>query len=370
MKKVFVRGRICGASYDSESDYGSYIKNGAITPESRFRKELAGVNDNVELYINSEGGSVLAGCEMINALKDFRKSGKQLEITVGAMAFSMAANMVVMSGASKVKAYKNSKLMFHGCYTWTAGGADAHGDTKKFLDLINGDVIAALRSKGIKDCQAWFAEGRDHFISAQEAMALGIVDEIIDADDAPNPRLDKATSARMLAELGYDAAAFHYGEEEDPTPSAQENAQTPQHATTEPPPAPTPLPTTPTAQEPDYKAMYSALQSSSDKRVAALTAEITTLKTTNATLETELQGVKTSLSAEKAAHATTTASLDETNKLLAREKENHANIVGGAFAAATQPPATETEGKKGFERMLAAMKADSEGVKNGKNHTA
>jgi len=53
--------------------YQDYIEKGVITPESKFRADIAAAStdQSLELYINSPGGSVFAGNEMINTLRDW-----------------------------------------------------------------------------------------------------------------------------------------------------------------------------------------------------------------------------------------------------------------------------------------------------------
>jgi len=326
-ERIEIRGVIVSSMYDAYY-WQSWIDRGIITPESHFRKMLAAANGDVVLYINSPGGSVMAGNEMINAIKAFLATGRKMEITIGAIAASMAANIVAMSGVAKVKAHKNSKIMYHGSMTWTEGGADAHGDTKKLLDAINGDVIAALKSKGITDCEAWFAEGRDHWLTAQEALEMELVDEIVDATDLPPLKMDKAASARMLAD-GFDAAAFEIPESEAPaSPSdtrwrefqakkdkevAEANAAT--HKA-----------------EADAAVAIAAKQNEVD----AANATITDLQAQLAAKTTEFEGAITSFNAEVEAHEKTKSTLDETVEQLNRVTANHEKLTASVFSQFTQ----------------------------------
>ena len=236
MNRIELRGVIVPSSYDGEWA-NDYIERGLMMPESRFRKLLSSSDKKspLELYINSPGGSVFSGNEMINAVNAWTKeTGQPVEITVGAMAASMAAAMTVNVNAAKVRVHKNSKLMFHGAWTVTEGGSEAHKDEAGLLDKINTDIKTTLVSRfklAPEKVDEWFAEGRAGWLSAQEAKDAGIAAEIIDSDDKAQ-KLNKTVSA-MLSERGMRIAAILESEviEEEKVENAegkkQEDGQTP-----------------------------------------------------------------------------------------------------------------------------------------------
>lgn len=211
MNRLEVRGVIVPSSYDSEWA-NEYITKGIMIPESRFRDILSKCSktEALELYINSPGGSVFSGNEMINAVNAWiKETGQPVEITVGAMAASMAAAMVINTNAAKVRVHKNSKLMFHGAWTNTEGGSQAHKDEAELLDKINNDIKTTLVSRyklSPEKVDEWFAEGRAGWLAATDAKDAGIASEIIDVDDKPH-KLNKTVST-MLSERGLKLAAI------------------------------------------------------------------------------------------------------------------------------------------------------------------
>lgn len=188
--KIEVRGVIVPSEYDVDFMFG-YIQRGMITPESYIRKQIAQADPkkDIDLYINSPGGSVFAGNEMINALQDWAVENKKgFNITIGAMAASMGSAILVNldSFAKKVKAHSNSKIMFHGAWSQAVGGADSMRDSAELLDKINNDIKVKLISKydlSVEEVDEWFAEGREGWLSADEALEIGMVDEIIGQED-------------------------------------------------------------------------------------------------------------------------------------------------------------------------------------------
>jgi ATP-dependent protease ClpP protease subunit len=187
MSRIEIRGVIVPSNYDMEW-MRQYIDKGIVTPESRVRSAIAGAAKNapLELYINSPGGSVFAAYEIINALTEWRMTNNQpVNITVGAMAASAASAIAVLSGAN-LRLFRNSKMMFHGAWTETIGGGEAHKDTANLLEKINADIKTQLVSKfGIaaEVVDEWFAEGRAGWITATDAKSYGMAESVIDDDD-------------------------------------------------------------------------------------------------------------------------------------------------------------------------------------------
>lgn len=198
-KRIELRGVILDASFDFEW-LDKYVDKGIFTPESRIRSQLkaaAEAGDDVDLYISSQGGSVVAANEIIAAFADY-PHGKS--ITVGAFAASMAANIALQAGVP-VRAYNNTLFLFHGAWGVTLGGKDAHGDTAKMLDQINEPIRAALAAKGVPAdmIEAGFGEGRELTMTAAEAKEWGIVSEIIDEPAPLVARLEKSDEDDILA---------------------------------------------------------------------------------------------------------------------------------------------------------------------------
>jgi len=184
---IEIRGVIVPSNYDLEW-MAKYIEKGIVTPESTIRRQIAAADKKqpLELYINSPGGSVFAAYEIINTLAAWRIDNNQtVNITIGAMAASAAAAISILSGAN-LKVFRNSKMMFHGAWTETVGGSQAHEDTADLLSQINADLKAALVGQfniPVETVDEWFSEGRAGWISASDAVGYGMASEIVDSDD-------------------------------------------------------------------------------------------------------------------------------------------------------------------------------------------
>lgn len=214
--RINIRGLIVGSEYDDEW-FADYIEKGIITPESTFRKALAAADgDDVEIYISSQGGSFVAGSEMANAIHDY--AGNKV-VTLGAFAASMAANIALTAGCP-VRAYSNSILLYHGAWSVCIGGSDAMTDEATILDQINAPIMAALIEHGVPRAtvERGFSEGRVFTMGAREALAYGIVSEILDGSGESPARVDPdavATIQEHAASLPA-AAAFAWQDGEAP----------------------------------------------------------------------------------------------------------------------------------------------------------
>ena len=197
--KVKIQGTIVSPDYD-DGFFESWIDKGIITPSSRVVGSIENATEPIDLYINSYGGDVFAGGEMMIALLKASAAGKLASVEVGTIAASMAANIVAALRANgvPVTANANSELLFHGCYTETVGGAQHHEDVAESLRNVNESVIANLNRIGITECRAWFAEGREKWIGAEDGLAMGLFSEI-NGTEAEAPTDAKSIATKLAA---------------------------------------------------------------------------------------------------------------------------------------------------------------------------
>ena len=183
--KINIKGIIVPSQFDTEI-FNEEINKGIIAPLSHVQAQIdnASKDEPLEVYINSPGGSVFAGHEMLNAIVNWRtQNNQQVTVTVGAMAASAASTIATMLGP--VKAHANAMFMFHGASSVAMGGKEAFLDQSDLLEKINRQVITTLISKYNMDIETvgeWFSEGRMGWLDANEAKEVGLVSEVIDND--------------------------------------------------------------------------------------------------------------------------------------------------------------------------------------------
>lgn len=182
MSRIEIRGVIVSSDFDNEM-WSAEIEKGIITPESRVRGQLSEASriEPLEIYINSVGGSVFAGHEMMNAIVDWKEETKQeVNVTIGSIAASAASSIALHLGP--VTAHENTEFMFHSAQSMAQGGPQSMGDTMTLLDQINAMDVKCLVNKYTADMsvvQEWFSEGRMGWMDANEAAGIGLVKKII-----------------------------------------------------------------------------------------------------------------------------------------------------------------------------------------------
>ena len=377
---VKIQGTIVSPDYD-DAFFGAWIDKGVITPSSRVVSAIEGAEEPIDLYINSYGGDVFAGGEMMIALLKAQAAGKLRTVEVGSLAASMAANIVaaLKANGGKVTAHANTQLMYHGCYTIAEGGAQHLEDTADSLRAINEAVISNLNRIGITECRAWFAEGREKWLDATEAQKLGIVDDVAE-DGAENPPEMRQTAARLAALATHFTTRQEYimkidesvkpvAEEpapapeaapveepkpaEEPTPAPAEEAPAEPAPAEEPEPAPTEEAPAPTEAEIEERVQklaserFASLQAKHDKKISDLTKERDEARAS-------LESVKADLTSSRAEVEKLTADLAAVRDQLAESERNRESVV----ASALKPTQPKTADGKSARQTLAALPPD------------
>lgn len=135
-------------------------------------------NKDIYLYINSPGGSVSAGLAIYDTMQFVKPDVST--ICIG-MAASMAQVLLCAGAKGKRYALPNSRILMHQPMGGAQGQAtDIEIYTKEMLrirDVLFG-IIAKHTGKDIKTIRK--DADRDNYMSAEEALAYGIIDKILE----------------------------------------------------------------------------------------------------------------------------------------------------------------------------------------------
>lgn len=135
-------------------------------------------NEEIELYINSPGGSITSGMAIYDTM-NFIKS-KVSTICIG-MAASMAAFLLSSGEKGKRMALPNSEIMIHQPLGGASGQATeikiAAEHILKVKDKLN-KILAKNTEKTIEQIEQ--DTERDYFLSSKEAKNYGLIDKIIE----------------------------------------------------------------------------------------------------------------------------------------------------------------------------------------------
>lgn len=137
---------------------------------------------DIQLYINSPGGSVTAGMMIYDTMQYIKCDVST--ICIG-MAASMGAFLMAAGQKGKRKALPNSEIMIHQPLGGAQGQAtDIAIHAQRIIaikDKMN-KILSERTGQPLKKVQKDVE--RDYFMTADEALAYGIIDEIIPAKDA------------------------------------------------------------------------------------------------------------------------------------------------------------------------------------------
>ncbi|BDH62315.1 hypothetical protein MTP04_24450 [Lysinibacillus sp. PLM2] len=133
-------------------------------------------DEEIELEINSYGGDVFAGIDIMNTLR-----GHKGNVTVIITGIAASAASIICMGADVIKAYSNTQLMLHNAWTIVAGNAKQLRKRADDLDSIGESVLASYTHR-IDAEKAKKLLDEETYLSATKAKELGLVDEIVDAE--------------------------------------------------------------------------------------------------------------------------------------------------------------------------------------------
>lgn len=134
----------------------------------------------IDVRVNSMGGEVYEGIAIFNALRNCKA-----EVTIFIDGIAASAASFVAACGRKVLMGKYSKLMIHepsgGCY----GNKEDMAKCIKELTDIENDLIniyASRCKKSTAEIKNEYFDGKDHWLTADEAVSQGMADGIFDTD--------------------------------------------------------------------------------------------------------------------------------------------------------------------------------------------
>ena len=133
---------------------------------------------DIQMYINSPGGSVTAGMAIYDTMQ-------YIKCDVSTICIGMAASMgaFLLSSGTKGKrlALPNAEIMIHQPSAGTQGQITDMAIHLKRLEIVKTRLTGILAANTGKPLEVVRADcERDNFMTAQEAMEYGLIDKVID----------------------------------------------------------------------------------------------------------------------------------------------------------------------------------------------
>lgn len=195
---------------------------------AQFVRELNALDvDAITVRINSFGGSVPDGIAIHNAMRRHKAS---IEVDIDGTAYSIAS-LIAMAGDT-VRMASNALLMVHAPWTVAVGNAVELREAADHLDAWSRAMtISYARKTGDADAAAaWLADGKDHFFTAEEAKAAGLIDAVSDAMPIAAHALAREAVAARFRRQSAPPAAAAANPPKDPMDKTTTQAAAPDHA--------------------------------------------------------------------------------------------------------------------------------------------
>jgi ATP-dependent Clp protease protease subunit len=177
-----------------EFDYGLDISNNLILIQDeigmgllfdivskvRLLRKINPDMDSITILLNSPGGDVVETLGLIDYIRTLKDTdGIKTNIVCRGSAMSAAA-LLLAAGTGLRAASKHSKIMVHQLSSFTAGKLSDIKSNAKFAEQLEDDCNSIMEECTKKD-KKWWEENQqnDYFLSATDALELGIIDKII-----------------------------------------------------------------------------------------------------------------------------------------------------------------------------------------------
>src|SRR5438034_10008749 len=136
---------------------------------------------DIRLYVNSPGGSAYAGFAIYDAMQFVKP-----DVQTYAVGIAMSAGALILSGGARGKRFvlPNAKVMIHqGSGGFRGSPADIQIAAKEILEMTGRMAEIISRHSGQAVEQVMKDIDRDRFMTPDEAVAYGLLDEVIQSAD-------------------------------------------------------------------------------------------------------------------------------------------------------------------------------------------
>ena len=182
-KSILNENAACLLLYGEVSDEGGEgkIASRDIVNELMY---LDGNYENLNIRINSIGGDVYPGIAIFNAIRQCRSN---VTIYIDGIAASIAG--VIALCGRRVEMSRYARMMLHnvsgGCFGNKQDLRDMISTIESLEDTI-AEIIGGRCGKDKEEVKDSYFDGTDHWLKAEEALHLGLIDAIYDVEAVPD----------------------------------------------------------------------------------------------------------------------------------------------------------------------------------------
>lgn len=138
-------------------------------------KAIQTATEDIDLYINSPGGDVFAGLNVVNAIQ---KSKVQVTAHVEVMAASIAG--VIALACDTIEIDKNSLVMLHNCWTVSSGNKKALEQDIKAMEAIDNILHNIITENSTDDTLISQIDEGDVWLTGEEVADIFTNAELIE----------------------------------------------------------------------------------------------------------------------------------------------------------------------------------------------
>ena len=171
--------------------------------DKTFKEDIANLGEveNINLHINSPGGSVFAAVAIANTLKNHKA-----KVTAYIDGLAASAATIITSACDVVKMPKNALFMIHNPLTWAYGNKQELEKTGILLDKVKDSILetylAKAKDKTKEELSALMDE--EKWFNAEEAKEYGFIDEIVGEMERPQ----NVNNLLIVNSLAFDISKF------------------------------------------------------------------------------------------------------------------------------------------------------------------
>lgn len=133
----------------------------------------------IEIFINTPGGEVMQGLAIYDQIKWLQSQGIKVNVTATGMCMSMG--VPIMQAADVRKSTQHTRFLLHEMSYGAMGSHSSMNDrvreSNRLVEILDG--ILVQRSNLTLEQLHNLTERKDYVLDAQEALAHGLIDEIV-----------------------------------------------------------------------------------------------------------------------------------------------------------------------------------------------
>ena len=172
MAKVNIKGVIVS---DDEKWVYDWFGMEATSPKSVNKEIDAASGGDLDVEINSGGGSVFAGSEIYTALKSYAGN-----VTVKIVGVAASAASVIAMAGKRVLMSPTAQMMIHNVSSWQSGD---HRDMEHMAGVLRGAdetvANAYMLKSGMSKEELLGMMGKETWLTPEKALGKKLIDEIM-----------------------------------------------------------------------------------------------------------------------------------------------------------------------------------------------